>query len=89
MEQSKKYELLTNDTIELGGGDTLFRIRALISFGDVKKGELGGYVENESNLSHTGDAWVTGNARVFGNAEVTGDAKVTGNAEVSVGELLN
>ena len=40
MEQSKKYELLNTDTIELGGGDTLFRIRALISFGDVKKGEL-------------------------------------------------
>ena len=46
MEQStvKKYELLINDTIVLGG-ITLFRIKALISFGNVKKGELGGYVE--------------------------------------------
>ena len=83
MEQSKKYELLNTDTIELGGGDTLFRIRALISFGDVKKGELGGYVENEDNLSHTGDAWVSENARVTGNAWVTDDAWVYENANVT------
>lgn len=30
-----------------------------------KKGELGGYVEKEENLSHSG------NARVYGNAEVS------------------
>ena len=36
MEQSKKYELLNTDTIEFGG-ITLFRIKALISFGNVKK----------------------------------------------------
>ena len=64
LEQSKKYELLTNDTIELGGGVTLFRIKALISFGNVEKGELGGYVEKEDNLCHSGNAWVTGNAKV-------------------------
>ena len=97
LEQStvKKYELLTNDTIELGGGITLFRIKALISFGNVEKGELGGYVEKEDNLCHSGNAWVTGNAKVYGNArvysnaDVSGNAKVTGNAKVSGGELLN
>ena len=85
LEQStvKKYELLTNDTIELGGGITLFRIKALISFGNVKKGELGGYVEKEGNLCHSGDAWVTGDARVTGDAKVTGNAKVYGNAKVT------
>lgn len=101
MEQSKKYELLTNNTIELGGGVTLFRIKALISFGNVEKGELGGYVEKEDNLCHSGNAWVTddawvfdnakvtGNARVFGYTNITGNANVTGNAKVSGGELLN
>ena len=94
MEQSKKYELLNKDIIELGG-ITLFRIKALISFGNVKKGELGGYVEKEDNLCHSGNAWVTenarvtGNARVYGSAKVTGNAKVTGDAEVTGGELLN
>ena len=82
MEQSKKYELLNTDTIEFRG-ITLFRIKALISFGNVKKGELGGYVEKEGNLCHSGDAWVTGDAKVSGNAWVTGDAEVTD------GELLN
>ena len=75
--------MLTNDTIELGGGVTLFRIKALISFGNVEKGELGGYVEKEDNLCHSGNAWVTGNARVSGDVMVYGNANVTDNAKVS------
>lgn len=77
----EKYELLIDDTIYVFGV-TLFRIKALISFGNVKKGDLGGYVEKEDNLSHYGNAWVYGNARVFGNAEVFGNARVFGNAKV-------
>lgn len=83
----KKYEF-TGET-KVVFGKTLHRIKALISFGFVKAGELGGWVEKEENLSHDGNAWVTenawvsGNARVSGNAEVTGNARVTGNAEVS------
>lgn len=57
----KKYELLIDDTIDVFG-ITLFRIKALISFGNVAKGDLGGYVKKEDNLSHSGDAWVYGNA---------------------------
>lgn len=82
MEQSKKYELLNTDTIVLGDV-TLYRIKALISFGAVKKGELGGYVEKESNLCHSGNAWVSGNAKVNGDAEVKGDARVYDNAWVT------
>ena len=58
------------------------RIEALIDFGDVKKGDKGGFIEKEENLSHDGEAWVYGNAKVYGNAEVYGDAEVYGNAEV-------
>lgn len=57
----EKYELLIDDTIDVFGV-TLFRIKALISFGNVEKGALGGYVEKEDNLSHYGNAWVYGNA---------------------------
>ena len=78
----KKYELLIDDTIDIFGV-TLFRIKALISFGAVKKGDLGGYVEKEDNLYHSDNAWVSGNAKVYGNAEVYGDAKVYGDAWVS------
>ena len=75
-----KYEL-TDETIDVSG-TTLHRIKALKDFGNVKKGELGGYVESEYNLSQIGNCWVYGNAWVFGNAEVYGNAKVYGNAWV-------
>ena len=87
---SKKYEL-TNETKTLADGTVLHRIRALRDiprFG-VKAGELGGFVEEENNLSQDGKAWVfdnaevSGNAKVYGNAEVSGNAKVYGNAWVS------
>ncbi len=76
----KKYELTTDTKIVLG--KKLFRIKALVSFGDVKAGDLGGYVERENNLSHEGNAWVSGNARVSDNARVYGNAWVSGNARV-------
>ena len=38
----------------------LRRIKALRSFGDVKEGDLGGWIEKESNLSHEGNCWVYG-----------------------------
>ena len=58
------------------------RIEALIDFGDVKKGDKGGFIEKEENLSHDGEAWVWGNAEVYDDAEVYGDAEVHGNAKV-------
>ena len=76
----KKFELTSEFVTFLG--KTLFRIKALVSFGDVAKGELGGFIEREDNLDQSGDAWVCGNAKVFGNARVCGDAWVYGNARV-------
>lgn len=71
----KKYELLKDDTIEVAG-KTLFRIKALISFKDIRKGEIGGYVEAERNLSQSDNAWVTGNAWVCDDACVSDNAWV-------------
>ena len=71
----KKFELTTNTKMFLG--KKLFQIKALISFGDVKAGELGGYIEKEENLSQTGDAWVFDNARVSGDAWVSDNACYT------------
>ena len=78
----KKFEL-TTEFITNMFGKKLFRIKALVEFGNVKAGELGGYVEKEENVSQDGNAWVSGDARVYGDAEVSGDARVSGNAEVS------
>ena len=85
----KKYEL-TNETITIANGKTLYRIRALVDIEvfRVKIGDLGGYIEKEENLSHYGDAWVCGDsmvygdARVFGNVKIYGDARVYDNAKV-------
>ena len=63
-------------------GVTLYQIQALKDFGNVGKGELGGWIEKEQNLSQSGDAWVYGDAKVCGNAKVYGDAWVYGNAKV-------
>lgn len=77
----KKFEL-TSEFITNIFGTKLFRIKALIEFGNVKAGELGGFVEKEENLNHEGNAWVYGNAEVCGNAWVCDDARVYGNAWV-------
>ena len=77
---SDKYKL--TDKTKEASSIKLFRIQALRSFGDVKAGDLGGWVEGVKNLSQDGDAWVSGNAWVFGNARVYGDAQVYGKAWV-------
>ena len=89
-----KYELTTK-TVKYFG-ETLYRIRALkdIPPHGVKKGDLGGFVESEKNLSQDGDCWISGNAIVFRDALVSenalvyeyamvhGNAQVLGNARV-------
>lgn len=83
----KKYEILKDDSIYVGR-HKVYRIRALRDFADVKTGDLGGYVEDERNLSHAGDCWLYGRAKAYENAIVWGDARVEdcacvfGNADV-------
>lgn len=76
----KKFEL-TAEFVTNVFGKKLFRIKALVAFGDVEKGELGGFIEKEDNLSYDDNAWVYGNAQVYGDAQVSGDARVYGNAD--------
>ena len=77
----KKYEL-TDETIKLSGNRVLHRIVALRDFSNVKKGNKGGWIEKEENLSHEGNCWVFDNAWAFSSAEVGGNAKVGGYAIV-------
>ena len=72
---SKKYKLIKDNFIEIDG-HKLYRIQAIKDFGDVKAGDIGGYIQNYKNLSHSGTCWVYEEAKVFGNAEVSGNAKV-------------
>ena len=71
----KKFELTENYIVnELG--TKLCQIKCTKTFKYAKKGELGGYIEKEENLSQEGNARVYDDARVFGNAEVYDDARV-------------
>ena len=76
----KKFKL-TTETKELDGV-VLYRIQALKEFYDIKKGDLGGWVETEGNLSQDENAWISENALVYENAWVFGNARVSGNARV-------
>ena len=76
----KKYKL-TEETINVNGR-TLYRIEALKDFANIKKGDKGGFIENEKNLSQSDDCWVYGNARVYNNAVVYDNAKVCNYANV-------
>lgn len=60
----------------------LHRIRALRDIGDkVKAGDLGGFVEGESNLSTEDDtSWIFDNAVAAENAYVDQDARLFGKA---------
>ena len=76
-----KYEMLYDDKIEIGI-HTFYRIRALKDFGNVKTGDIGGYIERKENLSQEGTCWIYDNAKVRGNARVYGNALVYKNARV-------
>ena len=78
---SKKYELLPGHDIMVGG-TTLHRIRAIKDFGDVKAGQLGGFVASEHNLSQLGNCWIADDAQVYDQATVSDDAQVLGLASV-------
>ena len=60
------------------------RIRALKDFGNIKAGDLGGFIQKESNLIKEGNcrvydnAWVSGNVRITSNAHISGNVKIFG-----------
>lgn len=79
-----------NDKFKLWGGGKMhdgrkvYRIQALKDFNDVKKGEKGGYIESEDNLSFKeGDvSWVYDDSVVYGKSTVTDNSFVDKNAIV-------
>ena len=80
-----KYKM-TDNTLMVNGR-ILHQIVALKDFGMIKKGDLGGWIEDYSNLSQEGKAWVTNNACVYASAKVTMNAFVGGKAHIA-GEAL-
>ena len=75
-----KYKM-TDETMVVCG-ITLHRIQALEDNGNIKTGDLLGWIEKEENLSQEGRCVVRDNAKVWGGASVLGDSEVLGNARV-------
>lgn len=59
------------------------RIKAVRNFGIIEEGELGGYIQDEKNLSHSNLAWVGDNAVILDNASVFDNAYVSGKSVIS------
>lgn len=78
--ERKKYEFTD---VEINWkGHILHRIKALKNFGTVQKGDLGGFIEKEKNLSQYDTCWVYDNAKVYDNAQICDKSFITEDAEV-------
>ncbi|WMY72317.1 YdcK family protein [Buttiauxella selenatireducens] len=59
----------------------LWQVMALCDFGDVKAGQLGGWIENEDNLSQHGHCWIySSECVVYGGSSVADDAQIHGSS---------
>jgi len=58
------------------------------SFGDVRKGDVGGYVENYTNLSAKDTCWVYDDARVASHSDIQNSAKIMGHATIQGGSTV-
>lgn len=70
----KKYIL--TDNVKRVDGKFFRQIKAVRNFSNISKGELGGYIQNEDNLSHDGTCWVHEGGFVAEHARVIEDAQV-------------
>lgn len=87
---NKKYEIIEQALFQIGDETvTLYRIKALRELnphrkkGTVNAGDLGGWIESESNLSHEGNAWVDDNSIVLKNGIVKGNSYICGSSVVN------
>lgn len=81
LDESPESSITINEKI-------LHRIKALIDFEDVEKGDLGGYVESTKNLSQDGFCWIYGDAKVYESAYVGDRAAVCDNADIHGGSKI-
>jgi NDP-sugar pyrophosphorylase family protein len=83
-ESDDKYELIV---CKLSDGTIFKRIKALRDFEtirgtEVKKGEFGGIVNGEHNLSQEGSCWIFSGCTVTKSAKIEGDACILGTVMV-------
>lgn len=70
----EKYIL--TDKVKRVEGKFVRQIKAVRSFGNIRKGQLGGFISHEDNLSHEGTCWVYEEGIVAEHARVIDDAQI-------------
>ena len=73
--QPEKYTL-TDIKKTLKDGTIVYRIQAIKDFGDVKAGDLGGWVQSYKNLSQIGECWLYNDAIARDSATVQNAASL-------------
>lgn len=66
----------------------LWRIQACKDFSDVKKGDFGGLIQKEDNLSHYNNCWIYDNSMVFDSSQVYHNAKILQQSIISNNSLV-
>lgn len=90
----KKYELTVESKkvkSPFGIVTEVFRVKALKDFEcpiPIAKGDLGGWIESENNLSQEGNCWIMDNAICLGNGKITENVLVGGVAVID-NEILS
>lgn len=90
---NKKYKL-TDESFNINN-KRVYRIQAVCSFFDVEEGDLGGFVESEKNLSHSGDCWIYDDSVACGKARVSDCGQMhdlsfaTDNAKITISGCLS
>ena len=73
VDKPKKKYVLT-DITKIVDGKTLYRIKAVKDFNDVRAGDLGGYIQHEFNLSQRGNCWLYNESCAYDYSQVKDDA---------------
>lgn len=68
----KKYTLVNPKVVD---GKTLYQVKSLIDFYEVKAGDLGGWVYDDYGLDHGGNCWLDQNSSITGGF-VKGDTRL-------------
>lgn len=78
---ASKYHL--TDNMEFYEGKVVYQIRACRDFGDVKNGDLGGWVTSHASLSHEGNCWIDDQSYLIGDNIRIGEDAVLKNTIVT------
>ncbi len=82
-----KYRIIISD-IKIIRGKTLYRIHSLKDFGDVKKGDFGGYIDSYKTLSQTNNSWFGPDVCVY-DSFISENSTISGNVIIFNSKIIN